>query len=75
MIIIAKIIINIVIIKIYNLITKNANIIKISQKTLQNTITASTLDYITLVIVTAMYFLWDGMKRYTVPKSFGLANL
>ena len=55
--------------------TKNANITKISPKTLQNTISASTLDYMTLVTVAAMLFLWDGMRWYTVPKSFSLANL
>ena len=70
-----KIITNIVIIKIYNIMTKNANITKISPKTLQNTISASTLDYMTLVTVAAMLFLWDGMRWYTVPKSFSLANL
>ena len=52
---IAKIIINKVKIKIYNLMTKNANITKISQKTLLNTITALTLDYMTLVVVADMY--------------------
>ena len=53
--IIAKFIINTSIIKIYNLMTKNANITKISQKTLLNTITALTLDYMTLVVVADMY--------------------
>ena len=73
---IAKIIINKVKIKIYNLMTKNANITKIPPKTLKNTISASTLlDYMTLVVVADIYFLWDGMRRYRAPKSFSLATL